>query len=147
MARSFNQATVYGNVTRDPELRTIPSGTSVATFAVATNRQWKTPEGEQKESVEFHNVVSWGKQAEIVSQYVKKGDKILVVGRLQTRNWDDQQGIKHYRTEIVSQDVVFGGGGGRPGAAPAEEQPAPEQPAPKSEPEKEEDINIEDLPF
>ena len=83
MAKDFNQAIIMGNLTRDPELRTTPSGQSVATFAVATNRSWNDPSGERKDSVEYHDVVAWGKLGELVSNYLSKGRKVLVVGRLQ----------------------------------------------------------------
>jgi len=107
MARDFNQAIVMGNLTRDPELRTTPSGQSVASFAVATNRSWNDPSGERKDAVEYHDVVAWGKLGELVSNYLAKGRKVLVVGRLQTRNWEAQDGAKRQRTEIVAADIHF----------------------------------------
>ena len=107
MAKDFNQAIIMGNLTRDPELRTTPSGQSVATFAVATNRSWNDPSGERKDSVEYHDVVAWGKLGELVSNYLAKGRKVLVVGRLQTRNWEGQDGTKKQRTEIVATDINF----------------------------------------
>ena len=107
MAKDFNQAIIMGNLTRDPELRTTPSGQSVATFAVATNRSWNDPSGERKDSVEYHDVVAWGKLGELVSNYLSKGRKVLVVGRLQTRNWEGQDGAKKQRTEIVATDINF----------------------------------------
>ncbi|HMS92221.1 MAG TPA: single-stranded DNA-binding protein [Candidatus Saccharibacteria bacterium] len=107
MAKDFNQAIIMGNLTRDPELRTTPSGQSVASFAVATNRSWNDPSGERKDSVEYHDVVAWGKLGELVSNYLAKGRKVLVVGRLQTRNWEGQDGAKKQRTEIVATDINF----------------------------------------
>jgi len=107
MAKDFNQAIIMGNLTRDPELRTTPSGQSVASFAVATNRSWNDPSGERKDSVEYHDVVAWGKLGELVSNYLAKGRKVLVVGRLQTRNWEGQDGTKKQRTEIVATDINF----------------------------------------
>lgn len=107
MARDFNQAIIMGNLTRDPELRTTPNGQSVASFAVATNRSWNDPSGERKDAVEYHDVVAWGKLAELVSNYLSKGRKVLVVGRLQTRNWEAQDGSKRQRTEIVATDIHF----------------------------------------
>jgi single-strand DNA-binding protein len=107
MARSFNQVILIGNLARDPELRTIPSGQSVASFAVATNRVWQDQSGEQQEAADFHNIVAWGKLAELSEQYLKKGRKVMIVGRLQTRSWDAEDGSKRYRTEIVANEVNF----------------------------------------
>jgi single-strand DNA-binding protein len=106
MAWSVNKAIVVGNVTRDPELRMIPSGQSVTGFGVATNRRWKNQTGEIQESTEFHDVVAWGKLAEIIQQIVKKGDKIFVEGRLQTRQWEAPDGTKRQRTEIIMENFV-----------------------------------------
>lgn len=107
MARSFNQVILVGNMARDPELRTIPSGQSVASFAVATNRVWQNSDGEQQEQADFHNIVAWGKLAELASQYLAKGRKVMVVGRLQTRSWEGEDGKKNYRTEVVANDISF----------------------------------------
>lgn len=115
MAKSFNQAIVMGNLTRDPELRTTPSGQSVASFAVATNRSWVDGSGERKEAVEYHEIVAWGKLGELANQYLSKGRKVMVVGRLQTQSWE-KDGVKRQRTEIVASDINFldrpGEGGG-----------------------------------
>lgn len=107
MAKDFNQAIVMGNLTRDPELRTTPNGQSVASFSVATNRSWLDTNGEKKDAVEYHDIVAWGKLAELVSNYLSKGRKVLVVGRLQTRSWDSQDGSKRQKTEIVATDINF----------------------------------------
>ena len=107
----LNKAFVIGNLTRDPELRSLPSGVQVATFSVATNRVWKNQEGQKQENTEFHNIVVFGRQAETVSQYLRKGNTVLVEGRLQTRSWDSE-GVKKYRTEIVADRVQFGPRGG-----------------------------------
>ncbi|MDP4038673.1 MAG: single-stranded DNA-binding protein [bacterium] len=107
MAKDFNQAIVMGNLTRDPELRSIPSGQSVASFSVATNRSWQDPSGERKDAVEYHDIVAWGKLAELVSNYLSKGRKVLVVGRLQTRSWEAQDGSKRQKTEIIATDINF----------------------------------------
>ena len=104
----LNKAFVIGNLTRDPEMRALPSGISVTTFSVATNRVWKDKEGNKQEGVDFHNVVVFGRQAETVSQYLKKGSMALVEGRMQTRSWDAQDGTKRYRTEIVADRIQFG---------------------------------------
>ena len=117
----LNRATIIGNLTRDPELRALPSGSSVATFGVATNRVWKDKDGAQKEDVQFHNIVVFGRQAETSAQYLKKGQQVLIEGRMQTRSWDDKtSGEKKYRTEIVADRVQFGQkAGGSASSAPA----------------------------
>lgn len=105
---NLNKVFLIGNLTRDPELKTLPSGSSVASFGVATNRVWRNQQGERQEEVQFHNVVVFGKQAETVSQYLKKGSSALIEGRLQTRNWEAQDGSKRTKTEIVAERVQFG---------------------------------------
>jgi single-strand DNA-binding protein len=104
----LNKALIIGNLTRDPELKSLPSGIQVASFSVATNRVWKDKNGAKQESVDFHNVVVFGRQAEIVAQYMKKGSNILVEGRMQTRSWDSKEGEKKYRTEIIADRIQFG---------------------------------------
>lgn len=116
MAKSFNQAIVMGNLTRDPELRSTPSGQQVASFAVATNRTWVDGSGERKEAVEYHEIVAWGKLGELAAQYLAKGRKVMVVGRLQTQSWE-KDGVKRSRTEIVASDVNFLDGPNSAGAA------------------------------
>lgn len=103
---SLNKATIIGNVTRDPELRYIPSGQAVCNFSVATNRRFKNAQGDLQEDVQFHDVVAWGKVAEIVTQIFKKGNKVYIDGRLQTRQWDAPDGSKRSRTEIVLEQFV-----------------------------------------
>ncbi len=140
MARSFNQAIIMGNLTRDPEVRTTPSGQNVASFAVATNRVWQNQSGERQEAADFHEIVAWGKLGDLAAQYLAKGRKVLVVGRLQTRSWEAQDGSKRQRTEIIASDISFldsrgeGSGGG--------DYSAPSKPAAAS---KSEDVVIEDL--
>lgn len=107
MARSVNIAIIIGNLTRDPEMRYTPAGHAVVSFGVATNRYWTTAEGERREEVEFHNIVAWNKLAEICSQYLSKGRKVYIRGRLQTRSWEAQDGAKRSRTEIVAEDMVI----------------------------------------
>jgi single-strand DNA-binding protein len=142
MAKSFNQAIIMGNLTRDPEVRTTPSGQSVASFAVATNRTWQDQSGERKDAVEYHEVVAWGKLGELVGQYLAKGRKVMVVGRLQTQSWE-KDGVKRQRTEIVASDVNFLD---RPGegvsSAGGDYTPSETKPAAAS---KSEDVVIEDL--
>src|SRR3989344_783446 len=106
MARSVNKVIIIGNLTRDPELRYTPGGQAVSSFGVATNRNWVDKSGEKKEEVEFHNVVAWGKLAELTSQLLKKGRKVYVEGRLQTRSWEGKDGVTRQRTEIVTEDMV-----------------------------------------
>lgn len=116
----INKALIYGNITRDIELRTTQGGTSVASFSVATNRKYKV-DGQQKEDVQFHNCVAWGKTAELMHQYLGKGSGVFIEGRLQTRKWEDKKGVTHYSTEIVVENMQFGpksaGGGGNRGGA------------------------------
>src|SRR5471030_1072800 len=142
MAKSFNQAIIMGNLTRDPELRSTPGGQQVASFSVATNRTWMDGSGERKEAVEYHEIVAWGKLGELVAQYLVKGRKVMVIGRLQTQSWE-KDGIKRQRTEIVATDVNFldsRGGGDDGGSAPAASSSST-----SSSKDKSEDVVIEDL--
>jgi single-strand DNA-binding protein len=142
MAKSFNQAIVMGNLTRDPELRTTPSGQAVASFAVATNRSWVDGGGERKEAVEYHEIVAWGKLGELANQYLGKGRKVMVVGRLQTQSWE-KDGVKRQRTEIVASDINFLD---RPGESGGGDSPVGDTAgAPASSPAKKKDVVIEDL--
>jgi len=105
----LNKTIVLGNLTRDPELKVLPSGVKVANFSIATNRTWKDSEGQKKEEVEYHNIVVFGRQAETSAEFLKKGSQALVEGRLKTQSWDDQgSGKKMYRTEIMAEYVQFG---------------------------------------
>ena len=154
----LNKAFIIGNVTRDPELKALPSGAKVCSFSIATNRVWKDQAGAKKEQSDFHNIVAFGKQAETLGQYVKKGSVILVEGRIQTRSWDGTDGKKNYRTEIVLDNFQFGprqdGAGSaprNPGGRMADEN----TPMPGGSQGKdvemidypEDDINAEDIPF
>lgn len=107
MARSLNKVTLIGNLTRDPELRYTPQGNAVCTFSVATNRQWTIDTGEKKEDVEFHRVVAWNKLAEICAQFLSKGRKTYVEGRLQTRDWKTKEGDDRTTTEIVANEMII----------------------------------------
>lgn len=107
MARSLNKVQLIGNLTRDPELRYTGKGTAVATFTVATNRQWKTESGDIRDDAEFHRCVAWDKLAEICSQLLGKGKKVFVEGRLQTRKWEDKEGQTRYTTEIVVSEMLL----------------------------------------
>lgn len=152
MAKSFNQAIVMGNLTRDPELRSTPGGQQVASFAVATNRTWVDGSGEKKDAVEYHEIVAWGKLGELAAQYLGKGRKVMVIGRLQTQSWE-KDGVKRSRTEIVASDINFLD---RPGDAPApsehEDAPAAKKPAKSSDVviedlDAEAPVNLDDIPF
>jgi single-strand DNA-binding protein len=104
---SLNRAQIVGNLTRDPEMRYTPAGQSVCSFGVATNRRWRDKDGNTQEQTEFHNVVAWGKLAELMAQLVHKGSRIYAEGRLQTRSWEGQDGGKRNRTEIVMNDFIL----------------------------------------
>lgn len=152
---NLNKVFLFGNLTRDPELKSLPTGTQVVSFGLATNRRVKRDSG-WEDQPEFHNIVAFGKVAELINQYMKKGSSLLVEGRIQTRSWE-QEGQKKYRTEIIAETVQFGprtGGGGdsRPGSAPSPASggsSAPSSKAPKEDAIEypSEDINPEDIPF
>lgn len=107
MARSLNRVQLIGNLTRDPELRYTPSGTAVCSFSIATNRSWTTEAGEKKDEAEFHRIVAWNKLAEICSQFLVKGRKVYVEGRLSTRSWSTQDGTQKSTTEIIISDMIL----------------------------------------
>jgi len=104
----LNKATIIGNLTRDPEMKALPSGMTVTSFSVATNRVWKDKSGAKQEAADYHNVVVFGRQAETSAQYLKKGSSVLVEGRMQTRSWDGADGKKLYRTEVIADNIQFG---------------------------------------
>lgn len=142
----LNKAMIYGNLTRDPELKSLPSGMNVCSFSLATNRVYNDRDGNRQEAADYHNIVVFGRQAETSAQYLKKGSGAFVEGRLQTRSWD-KDGQKQYRTEIVADRVQFGP---RSGGAASESNSASKA----SNDEKgeapaypEEEINPEDIPF
>ena len=105
--RSINKVILIGNLTRDPEMRNTPSGQSVVTFGIATNREWVTKDGRKQSSAEYHDLVAWAKLADICHQYLKKGKLVYVEGYLKTRSWDTPEGVKKFRTEIVVQDMIM----------------------------------------
>lgn len=156
--KDLNTVFLMGNLTRDPELRYTPNGQAVANFAVATNRQWTGTDGEKQSSVEYTDIVVWGKMAETVTNYMKKGQRIHVTGRLQTRNWEAQDGSKRQKTEVIATDVIFLGksGGGNQDNEGADQIPednfdqtndkADKKSAPAKEAEEAE-VDIEDIPF
>ncbi|HWB33970.1 MAG TPA: single-stranded DNA-binding protein [Candidatus Paceibacterota bacterium] len=154
----MNKAIIYGNLTRDPELRALPSGAQVASFGVATNRVWRDKDGNKQEQAEFHNIVVFGRQAETCAQYLKKGSSALIEGRIQTRSWDSPEKGKQYRTEIVADRVEFGSrasgmGGGASAASSNSPSGMSDAEAPQRAPKEEavdypqEDINPDDIPF
>ena len=110
MMRGLNKVMVIGNVGRDPEMRYIPSGKPVTSFSVATSRSWTNSEGERREETEWFNVVAWGNLAEICKQHLRKGQQVYVEGRLQTRSWEDHEGKKRFRTELVASEMILLGG-------------------------------------
>lgn len=148
----INKAIIYGNLTRDPELKSLPSGAQVCEFSVATNRVWKDKNGARQESTDYHNVVVFGRQAELVKQYLNKGSGVFVEGRLQTRSWDAQDGSKRYRTEIIADRIQFGPKSG--GASGSYNKPTdnsgnnnPKEDKAPSIDYPEEEINADDIPF
>jgi len=146
----LNKAIIYGNLTRDPEIRSLPSGIQVCSFSLATNRVYKDRDGKKQESVDYHNIVLFGKQAELGGQYLKKGSGVMVEGRLQTRSWD-KDGAKQYRTEIVADRMQFGPRGGSTAGGSAggadDHKDAPKDTGMDSMEYPEEEINPDDIPF
>ena len=171
---NLNRAQIIGNATRDPEVRTTPSGQTVANFSVATNLKWTDAQGQAQEKVEFHNIVAWRKLGEICGQYIKKGKQIFVEGRLQTREWTGQDGVRRFRTEIIADNMILLGSASGPSqgsgftpapvatAYPMDEIPVIDQDMPtninpienitqitndESDADAVEDIKVENIPF
>lgn len=153
----LNKAFLFGNLTRDPEMKSLPNGNKVTSFSLATNRVYKDASGAKQEQVEYHNIVVFGRQAETSAQYLKKGQGVMIEGRIQTRSWDDKTtGEKKYRTEIVADAVQFGPKG-QGGSAPTGDFPTTQssnaQTAPSTIPDLETidygdaNINVDDIPF
>ncbi len=147
---NLNRAMVIGNLTRDPEVKTTPTGKSVVTLGVATSRVWVNDAGVKQEEVEYHNIVAWGKLAEICGQYLAKGRKVYVEGRLKTRDWIGQDGVKRNRTEIIAENLIMldrapgkEGVNFVPRSAPSA---APSVPVIQAN-AGEEEIKLEDIPF
>ncbi|OGY54941.1 MAG: hypothetical protein A3A24_03390 [Candidatus Buchananbacteria bacterium RIFCSPLOWO2_01_FULL_46_12] len=148
---NLNKAMIIGNLTRDPESRTTPSGQTVANFSVATNLVWTDASGQKQQKVEYHNIVAWRKLAEICGKYLKKGNKVYIEGRLQTRDWEGQDGVKRYRTEIIADNMIMldtKGTSGETAGFSARQSGAdddgsqPEPPTPAGD-----EIKVEDIPF
>lgn len=154
MAKSLNRVQLIGNLTRDPELRYTPNGTAVCSFGIATNRNWTTDAGEKKDEAEFHNIVAWNKLAELCSQFLTKGGKVFVEGRLATRTWQGQDGQQRNKTEIVISDMILLGGKKPAGTEDTDEkvEKTEEEEKPKEEKgenpqEPAEEVAPDDIPF
>lgn len=156
MSMSLNRAQLIGNLTRDPELRQTSGGRTVANFGIATNRRWTGSDGQKQEKTEFHNIVVWGKLAEICGQYLRKGSKIYIDGRIETRDWEGEDGVKRYRTEIVADnmimldrkgDAVGGQMADREPAGIGVDEPAKDDAPPVNDKNDKEEVAVEDLPF
>ena len=146
----LNKVMIIGRLTRDPELRNTPTGKAVATISLATNRIWIDAKGQKQKQVEFHNVVLWTKLAEIAHQYLRKGGKVYMEGRLQTREWTGQDGVKRYRTEIVGENMIMldsrpAGSVGSAVVSGAANEPIIMSEAPQEV--IEEEVKVEDIPF
>jgi len=154
MSKSINQVILMGNLTRDPELRTTPSGQSVCSFSLAVNRSWQGQDGTQQDAVDYFDITAWGKLGELVNQYMAKGRKCLVQGRLSQRSWE-QEGQKRSKVEVVANDVTFldGGGnsGGDGGSAPRSSAPSRGTSKKSDEPAVEDiddkPIDLSEIPF
>lgn len=154
---NLNKVFLIGNLTKDPELKTLPSGQPVVNFGLATNRMWKGKDGSQQKQTEFHNIVMFGRLAEIAKQYLQKGAMTMIEGRIQNRSWEGQDGQKKYRTEIVAEAMQMGprppaggaGGGYAGGGAPGVRAKEPEMPAEELATVEypEDEIKPEDIPF
>ena len=148
----INKVMLYGNLTRDPEMRALPSGMNVVSFSIATNRVFKDRDGKKQEQTDFHNIVVFGRQADVVNQYLKKGNGAFIEGRLQTRSWE-KDGKKNYRTEVIADRVHFGprsgggGGGGRGPAADEGQDMGGGAPSGGGIEYPKDDINPDDIPF
>ena len=148
---NLNKAIIIGNLTQDPEVRNTPSGQSVSSFSVATNRVWTDKQGQKQEQAEFHNIVAWGRLAEIVGQYLAKGRLCMVEGRLQTKSWDDQSGNRHWKTEIIAENIQLGprganqatGSGYDSNFSKTDNNSQPQN----NDQNNEEEIKVEDIPF
>lgn len=153
---SLNRVQLIGNLTRDPEMKQIPGGQVVTSFGIATNFTWTSKTGEKQSKTEFHNIVVWGKLAEICGQYLRKGSKCYVEGRLQTRDWEGEDGVKRYRTEVIADNMIMldrkgGEGPGdmdrEAGGISAKSSGSSEEFADVAAPAAEGEVKIDDLPF
>lgn len=140
----LNKVMIIGRLTRDPELKSLPSGKSVCTFSVASGRQWTDANGQKQKQTEFFNVVAWGKLADTAGQYLRKASRVYVEGRVQTRDWTGQDGVKRYRTEVVADTFIMLDS--RVSGSPTQAHDAPVD-TQNSAPAPEEEIKVEDIPF
>ena len=163
MAMSLNRVQLIGNLTRDPEMKQIPGGQTVTSFGIATNLSWTDKDGNKQDKAEFHNIVAWRKLAEICGQYLRKGSKVFVEGRLQTRDWEAEDGSKRYRTEIVADNMIMlDRKGDYDPSGSADREPAGIKESDSSEvsvpkdvgdpvaagaDDKKEEVSVDDLPF
>jgi single-strand DNA-binding protein len=149
----LNKVYIIGNLTRDPEMKSLPSGSKVTQFSVATNRVWKDQNGAKQEQAEYHNIVVFGRQAETSAEYLKKGQEVMIEGRLQTRSWDGTDGKKNYRTEIIAESVQFGSKkgessyGGSSSASSSVPSPKKEDDVFETISYGDDEINPDDIPF
>jgi len=146
----LNKVMLIGRLTNDPEMRSTPQGTAVTTFSIATNLVWMDQSGQKQEKVEYHNVVAWRKLAEICGQYLQKGRQVYVEGRLQTRSWEDPNGGKKYKTEVVIDNMIMLGSKGDlpPKSSAPSKQPTDQQPSSDNKAQAQDDeIQIENIPF
>jgi single-strand DNA-binding protein len=162
----LNKAMIIGRLTRDPEVKSTPNGQNVTSFSLATNFTWTDQSGQRQERGEFHNIVAWRKLADICGQYLKKGSRVYIEGRIQTRDWTGQDGVKRYRTEITADNMIMldnkpSGGGNNfssPAAKPNDNTPAPvnnepiidvdeDQKDKKENSSSDDEINVEEIPF
>jgi len=148
----LNKVLLIGNLTKEPEMRSLPSGAKVTSFSLATNRVWKDQNGQRQESTDYHNVVVFGRQAETSAQYLAKGAMTMIEGRLTTRSWDDKDGTKKYRTEVVADRVQFGPrSGGAPNTGSQSNTPGSTQsempPAMDTIEYPDDEANPDDIPF
>jgi len=153
---NVNKVMLVGNVVADPEMRTTPAGQTVTSFRIATNRIWNDPEGQRQQKTEFHSIVAWRRLGEIAGQYLKKGGLVFIEGRLETRSWEDNTGVKKYRTEVIAESLQLG-----PRGAVQQDTPSPSDSDSKSEAkpaaqepkeeipiiDEQEDIDAKDVPF
>jgi single-strand DNA-binding protein len=144
----LNKALIVGNLTEDPELKSLPSGTAVCNFSLATNRHYTDKDGNKQEDTDYHNIVVFGRQAETTAQYLSKGSMALIEGRIQTRSWEGDDGTMNYRTEIVANRVQFGPRSGASGeVADSGQKKPPENADQEIDYPDDEDITPEDIPF
>jgi len=149
---NLNKAFILGRLTADPEARTLPSGQAISSFSLATNRVWKDKTGNRQESTDFHNIVLFGRLADVANQYLNKGKMCLIIGRIQNRSWDGKDGQKHYRTEIIGEELQLGPRmqSDSSSSSPAntfQKKPAKKEDEKSLDTEDEGEVDVEDIPF